>query len=429
MSKRAIEWTGDDRDNWATGCDKVGPECKNCYMFPTSKRLQKMGQRKYVNGAKFTLHPEVLDQPLPNKPCRVFVNSMSDAFHKEVPLDFLQKAFARYVAAPQSHFQILTKRSDRLLELAPQLPWPDNIWMGVSIGLEKYLYRADHLRQTPAKVKFLSLEPLIGPLPNLHKHLEGIHWAIVGGESGPNARLVKDEWVRDAVQQCLDANVPVFFKQWGGVQKWRHGNTLDGKIYEGYPVYLPGELPNPIRPSTFGNWQAPRKTPLVQLEIAPKVDSGQVKSHLSTTTVVVDSGQSKSNVSTGTVTVDSGHNKSNLSTAKPLVQFMPHAKQKRPVAVCLNCQEEKEIVAHGLCDACRKADARAEALAEDTQASSKGRQKQIAEALKNHNAILAALHKQGVPQSVIDHIRAKIRPNFAVVDYLFSGLADDDDAY
>jgi protein gp37 len=194
-----------------------------------------MGQPNYVNGFELTLHERMLDLPLRwRKPQRVFVNSMSDLFHKDVPLEFIQRVFAVMVQASRHRFQVLTKRADRLAELAPQLPWPDNVWMGVSVERADYTWRIDCLRQVPARIRFLSLEPLLGPLPNLD--LTGIHWAIVGGESGPGARPMEAAWVIDLRDQCQAANVAYFFKQWGGAVKSRRGRELEGRTWDELPI-------------------------------------------------------------------------------------------------------------------------------------------------------------------------------------------------
>lgn len=198
-------------------------------------RLQAMGQPNYANGFTVTLHEQMLTRPLEwKKPQTIFVNSMSDLFHQVVPLEFIQRVFAVMRLAHWHQFQVLTKRSERLLELSSQLAWMDHIWMGVSVESEKYSFRIDHLRQTGAVVKFLSLEPLLGPLPNLD--LTGINWVIVGGESGPGARPLKREWVTDIRDQCQQARVPFFFKQWGGVRKKQRGRELDGRTYDEMPV-------------------------------------------------------------------------------------------------------------------------------------------------------------------------------------------------
>jgi len=194
-----------------------------------------MGQPNYINGFKLTMHEHVLEKPLEWKtPQVIFVNSMSDLFHKDVPLEFIQRVFDTMKRAHWHQFQVLTKRSERLKEISPYLEWTDNIWMGVSVENEKYIYRIDDLRKTKAKIKFLSVEPLLGPLPKMN--LKGINWVIVGGESGPGARPLKREWVVGVRDQCLKAKVPFFFKQWGGVQKKKAGRLLDGRTWDQMPV-------------------------------------------------------------------------------------------------------------------------------------------------------------------------------------------------
>ena len=228
-----IEWT-DATWNPVTGCTKVSPGCKNCYAARMANRLQAMGQANYVNGFQLTTQPQMLDLPLTWKtPKRIFVNSMSDLFHKDVPLAYIQRVFDVMHRASWHQFQILTKRSERLLEVSSELEWAKQIWMGVSVETDKYAYRIDHLRQTGAKVKFLSLEPLLGPLPDLD--LSGIDWVIAGGESGPHARGVEEGWITEIRDQCLDANVPFFFKQWGGVRKKTTGRLLDGRTWDEMP--------------------------------------------------------------------------------------------------------------------------------------------------------------------------------------------------
>jgi protein gp37 len=194
-----------------------------------------MGQPNYANGFKVTLHEHMLERPLRWKqPMLIFVNSMSDLFHADVPLVFIQRVFAVMHRAEWHRFQVLTKRSERLLTISAQLSWPDNVWMGVSVENDAYQFRIDHLRQTGAHVKFLSLEPLLGPLPSLD--LTGIDWVIVGGESGPGARPMSAEWVLDIRQQCLRAGVPFFFKQWGGTNKKKTGRMLEGRTWEQMPA-------------------------------------------------------------------------------------------------------------------------------------------------------------------------------------------------
>ena len=230
-----IEWTGKTW-NPTTGCNKVGPGCKHCYAEIMAKRLHKMGQAKYKNKFQLTMHSSELDKPKGwKKPTLVFVNSMSDLFHKSVTDDFIVKVMETIKSTPQHTYQILTKRSDRLPVFEKVIgQYPDTVWLGVSIENNDYLYRADDLRKTNAKIKFLSLEPLLGPLPDLD--LTGINWVIVGGESGPGARPMDKAWVEDIQVKCQNAKVPFFFKQWGGVNKKKAGSKLNGKEYKEYPV-------------------------------------------------------------------------------------------------------------------------------------------------------------------------------------------------
>lgn len=229
----SIEWT-EATWNPVTGCSKVSQGCKNCYAERMAKRLVAMNNPRYENGFKVTLHHDLIDLPYSwKKPRKVFVNSMSDLFHEEVPLEFIQKVFKTMVETPQNTYQILTKRSRRLAELAQHLPWTPNIWIGTSVENEQVTFRIDDLREVPAHVRFLSCEPLIGPLKNID--LTGIHWVIVGGESGPGSRPMEADWVRDIRDQCHEQDVAFFFKQWGGVQKHKFGRILDDKIYDEYP--------------------------------------------------------------------------------------------------------------------------------------------------------------------------------------------------
>jgi protein gp37 len=232
-NRSAIEWT-ESTWNPITGCNKVSPGCKHCYAERMALRLQAMGQPNYANGFKLTMHDHALEIPLHWKtPQTIFVNSMSDLFHKDVPLEFIQRVFAVMHQANWHRFQVLTKRSERLLELAPQLTWTSNIWMGVSVENADYTYRIDHLRQTGAQIKFLSLEPLLGALSNIN--LEGIDWVIAGGESGPGARPMNPSWVTEIRDQCLAAEVPFFFKQWGGTNKKKNGRLLEGRTWDEMP--------------------------------------------------------------------------------------------------------------------------------------------------------------------------------------------------
>lgn len=228
-----IEWT-ESTWNPVTGCTKISPGCKNCYAKRMAERLRLMGQRNYVNGFDLTLQPHALDMPLRwKKPQRIFVNSMSDLFHVDVPIDFIRQVFDVMQRAYWHQFQVLTKRGDRLAALAPELTWPVNVWMGVSVESADYKWRVDELRRTGAKIKFLSVEPLLAPLGEID--LSEIGWVIVGGESGPGAREMKREWVTDIRRQCRQAGVAFFFKQWGGVNKKKTGRILDGRVYNEMP--------------------------------------------------------------------------------------------------------------------------------------------------------------------------------------------------
>lgn len=229
-----IEWT-ETTWNPVTGCSKISPGCKHCYAERMALRLQAMGQPNYRNGFKVTLQERMLPIPLMwKKPRMIFVNSMSDLFHKDVPTEFIEKTFAVMKKASWHTFQILTKRSDRLQLIEDRIHIPKNVWLGVSVECEDYLYRIDDLRKTGAQVRFLSLEPLIGPLTGLD--LNGIDWVIVGGESGPGARPMNEEWVTEIRDACLASKVPFFFKQWGGVVKKRTGRVLEGRTWDQMPV-------------------------------------------------------------------------------------------------------------------------------------------------------------------------------------------------
>lgn len=233
MAESSIEWT-EMTWNPTTGCNKISAGCKYCYAEVMARRLTAMGVDKYKNGFELTLHPDTLLIPYTwKKPKRVFVNSMSDLFHKDVPLSYVQDVFTVMNDCSQHTFQILTKRGDVLAEYSPNLNWGSNIWMGVSVEDDRVLDRIDYLRETGALIKFLSVEPLIGPLPQLN--LEGINWVIVGGESGFKARPMKEKWVQDILLQCRDQGVPFFFKQWGGVNKKKTGRLLNGRTYSEYP--------------------------------------------------------------------------------------------------------------------------------------------------------------------------------------------------
>ena len=229
----SIEWT-EATWNPVTGCTKISPGCKHCYAERMAERLQAMGQPNYKNGFDPTLQPHMLELPLRwRTPQTIFVNSMSDLFHDDVPLAYIQRVFDVMRRAHWHRFQVLTKRASRLADLDPEIEWASNIWMGVSVESAKYVGRIDDLRRTHAHVRFLSLEPLLGPLPDLD--LRGIHWAIVGGESGPKARPMDAAWAIDLRDQCRRARVPFFFKQWGGKNKKRAGRLLEGRTWDEMP--------------------------------------------------------------------------------------------------------------------------------------------------------------------------------------------------
>jgi len=233
MAESTIEWT-DATWNPVTGCTKISPGCTHCYAERMARRLKMMGQANYRNGFEVTLQPHMLELPLKWKtPKKIFVNSMSDLFHADVPFDYIEQVFSVMRRADWHQYQVLTKRSERLLELNPRLDWAPQIWMGVSVENKDYVRRIDDLRKTDAHVKFLSLEPLLGPLHKLN--LRGIDWAIVGGESGPGARPVDPSWVTDIRNQCVRAGVAFFFKQWGGVQKKKTGRDLEGRTWDEMP--------------------------------------------------------------------------------------------------------------------------------------------------------------------------------------------------
>lgn len=239
MAQTRIEWT-ELTWNPTTGCNKISQGCKFCYAEVMARRLKAMGLEKYRNGFELTLHEDALKIPYTWKqPKIVFVNSMSDLFHKNIPLEFIQRVFKVMNDNPQHVFQVLTKRADVLLKYHKELEWTHNIWMGVSVEDAKSLSRINLLRRTRAKVKFLSCEPLIGPLNNLN--LKNINWVIVGGESGRRPRPMKPEWVFEIHNKCIEENVPFFFKQWGGTNKKKTGNLLDGKKYLEMPEIIETE--------------------------------------------------------------------------------------------------------------------------------------------------------------------------------------------
>ena len=236
-AKSKIEWT-ETTWNPITGCSKFSTGCMNCYAERMAYRLQSMGSKNYRNGFEVMTHEHLLERPLSWKtPQMIFVNSMSDLFHEKVPEFFIQDVFSTMKRAYWHVFQILTKRSERLLELDDKIDWTENVWAGVSVENQACTERIKHLQQTNAKVKFLSIEPLLGPLQNLD--LTGIDWVIVGGESGPRARLMDKSWVLDIRDQCLKTNTPFFFKQWGGTNKKKAGRLLDGRVWDQTPRVIP----------------------------------------------------------------------------------------------------------------------------------------------------------------------------------------------
>lgn len=236
-----IEWT---HSTWnpVTGCDKISDGCQHCYAERMARRLQAMGVANYRNGFDVTLHPEALLKPLSwKKPRLVFVGSMTDIFHKEIPLDFQKQIFSIMERTPQHIYQILTKRPGRMAKLATKLPWPDNVWMGTTVESARYLRRIDQLRRVPAITRWLSMEPLLGPTPELN--LDGIHWVVVGGESGPGARPIHEEWILQILDHCRAQDVAFFFKQWGGLNKKKAGRLLQGRLYSEMPLILKREHP------------------------------------------------------------------------------------------------------------------------------------------------------------------------------------------
>lgn len=233
VRKTKIEWT-ESTWNPVTGCTKISSGCKNCYAEKMAYRLQAMGQANYKNGFDVTCHPAVLDKPLGwKKPQVIFVNSMSDLFHEEVPFEFIQSIFNVMRKAHWHTFQILTKRHERLIELSNLIDWPSNVWMGVTVESGEYLERVDCLRKVNSAIRFLSIEPLIGRIGKIN--LSGIDWVIVGGESGPGSRVMLKDWIIEMKEQCIAEQVPFFFKQWGGVNKKRNGRILDGRTWNEVP--------------------------------------------------------------------------------------------------------------------------------------------------------------------------------------------------
>lgn len=228
-----IEWT-EASWNPVTGCTKISAGCKYCYAEKMALRLQKMGQRRYRNGFQVTLHHDLLQLPLKwKKPRRIFVNSMSDLLHEKIPSDFIRDVFETMRLAHWHTFQILTKRASRMVELAPGLHWPGNIWMGVSVENQREIHRIKDLQKIPSAVRFVSMEPLLGPIYDFP--VDNIDWVIVGGESGSKARPMDKSWAIEIRNRCLVHGIPFFFKQWGGMNKKKNGNCLEGKFYQEYP--------------------------------------------------------------------------------------------------------------------------------------------------------------------------------------------------
>ena len=236
MSTTTIEWT-EATWNPVTGCSKVSPGCSNCYAERMAKRLQAMGQPNYRDGFAVRTHEHMLEVPVGwKKPRMVFVNSMGDLFHEEVPLPFVKSVFEVMERTPRHTYQLLTKRADHLVKIAPFLPWPKNVWMGVTVEDNKRLSRVEKLRIVPSAIRFLSIEPLLGPLPDLC--LDAIDWVIVGGESGPGARVMQRDWVLDIRNVCVDNRVPFFFKQWGGLRKKSAGRELENRTWSQMPLAI-----------------------------------------------------------------------------------------------------------------------------------------------------------------------------------------------
>jgi len=230
----AIEWT-ESTWNPVTGCSKISSGCKNCYAERMALRLKAMGSANYTNGFTLTLHPRLISLPLGwKRPQMIFVNSMGDLFHEQVPDNFIESVFKTMNAAHWHNFQILTKRSDRMLKLSSKLNWTDNIWMGVTVEASDYVFRIEDLRNTGARVKFISFEPLLDFIQFMN--LCNIDWAIVGGESGPGARPIQSSWVIELRDQCQKCGIPFFFKQWGGFNKKRAGRELEGRIWNEMPM-------------------------------------------------------------------------------------------------------------------------------------------------------------------------------------------------
>lgn len=256
----SIEWT-DSTWNPVTGCTKISPGCKHCYAERMATRLAGMNQPRYRNGFEVTLQPDLVRLPLHwRQPRTIFVNSMSDLFHEEIPESFIAEVFQTMLEAHWHTFQILTKRADRLSEVAGRLAWPINVWMGVSVESPRYLNRIERLRQIPAAVRFLSVEPLLTRIPLLP--LAGVDWVIVGGESGPGARRMEADWVREIRDRCFESGVSFFFKQWGGVRKNRMGRVLDGRTWD--------EVPQPVLRWQHSSSSGPTRARPMALSVAAK---------------------------------------------------------------------------------------------------------------------------------------------------------------
>jgi protein gp37 len=244
-NKSAIEWT-DATWNPVTGCTQVSPGCDHCYALTFAERFRGVPGHPYEQGFDLRLWPERLELPLKwRKPRRIFVNSMSDLFHKDIPDDYVRRVFDVMVQADWHIFQVLTKRSPRLAKLGSTLPWPPHIWAGVSVEMDRYVWRVDHLRKVPAQVRFISAEPLLGPLDRLS--LEGIHWVITGGESGAHSRACDPSWVREVRDRCAAAGVAFFHKQWGGRTPKAGGRLLDGRTWDEFPRTVPAHEPTSLQ--------------------------------------------------------------------------------------------------------------------------------------------------------------------------------------
>lgn len=232
-SESRIEWTNATW-NPVTGCSLISEGCRNCYAKRMANRLQAMGLHRYEKGFLVSTHNDLIEVPLHwKKPRLIFVNSMGDLFHEKVPTEFIEKVFNTIQKAPWHIFQLLTKRADRLENLSLKLSWPQNLWMGVTVESQEYVSRIEKLRNVPASIKFISFEPLLGPIK--YSNLRNIDWVIVGGESGPYARTMSADWVRIIRNACVEHSIPFFFKQWGGTRKKKLGRMLDQRIWSQYP--------------------------------------------------------------------------------------------------------------------------------------------------------------------------------------------------